>query len=127
MQPKYLYKILPTPPPHPLPCTLPATPLDTQDNFIHLSTAAQTPKTALLFFNDHSKLWIVKLETTKIDGRIEYSTDPKAGVEDGCAHVHESQHGLGKGNVVGIIVVERGEGQEWESARGWREVVDGDA
>lgn len=121
--PQYLYKILPSPPPTPLPITLPASPLDTTDNFIHLSTAAQTPITAKLFFATHAELWILKLETSRIDGRIEYSTDPKAGVVDGCAHVHGSREGLGKGNVVGVITVERGEGEGWEGVEGWGKLV----
>lgn len=123
MPPKYLYKILDAAPPSPLPTTLPTTPLDATDGFIHLSTATQTPITARLFFASYVKLWILKLETSRIDGQIEYSTDPKAGVQDGCAHVFDSANGLGAGNVVNVIEVGRTEGQGWESAEGWRELV----
>ncbi|KAK3720645.1 hypothetical protein LTR37_003694 [Vermiconidia calcicola] len=113
MSPKYLYKILDQQPPDPLPETLPATALDTQDGFIHLSTAEQTPVTARLFFSDFKKLWILKLESNALDGRLEFTTDPKAGVENGCAHVHGSMKGLGKLNVVAVIEVDRKDGQDW--------------
>lgn len=42
-QPKYIYKISPTPPPEPIPPIYPPSELDEKDGFIHLSTAAQVP------------------------------------------------------------------------------------
>ncbi|TKA25237.1 hypothetical protein B0A50_05935 [Salinomyces thailandicus] len=119
--PEYLYKILDAPPPSPLPTTLPATELDTQDGFIHLSTAKQTPITAKLFFSNCETLWVLKLRREALDGEIEYSTDPNAGVSDGCAHVHGSRSGLGSGNVEGTVEARRQNGQTWvenESLRG---------
>lgn len=110
---RFLYKILDEAPPQPLPETLPATELDRNDGFIHLSTAQQTPVTAKLFFSDHSKLWILRLDQQALDGRLEFSTDPKAGVVDGCAHVHDSKKGLGRNNVVDILEVNRSSNEVW--------------
>ena len=110
---KYLYKILDKAPQEPLPETLAASKLDKNDGFIHLSTAEQTPITAGLFFSSHSQLWILKLERSALDGRIDYSTDPKAGIGNGCAHVHDSRHGLGRSNVVEVIEVHRQADQDW--------------
>ena len=39
--PQYLYKILPSAPPSPIPADYPLSDLDRNDGFIHFSTAAQ--------------------------------------------------------------------------------------
>ena len=39
--PKYVYKIIPTAPPEPLPAEYPLSELDQNDGFVHLSTAEQ--------------------------------------------------------------------------------------
>ena len=117
MAPKYLYKILEKPPPEPLPGTLPTTDLDTQDGFIHLSTAEQTAITAKLFFSNFDNLWILKLESQAVDGRLEFSTDPNAGIDNGCAHVYESHKGLGRSNVVAVIRVRKEPHEEWTQER----------
>ena len=111
--PQYLYKILDAPPPTPMPETLPSTELDTKDGFIHLSTAEQTPITAKLFFSNHEALWVLRLRRDALDGEIRYSTDPKAGVVDGCAHLHDSRKGLGRDNVEGVVELRRQPGQVW--------------
>lgn len=113
MAPKYLFKILDQQPEDPLPETLPSTDLDKKDNFIHLSNAEQTPITAKLFFKDFDELWILRLESEKLDGRLEFTTDPNAGIENGCAHVHDSQKGLGKDNIVDIIHVGKTPEENW--------------
>lgn len=123
MAPTYLYKILDEAPPHPLPETLPATELDTNDGFIHLSTADQTPTTAKLFFSSHTKLWILRLDQSVLDGRIEYSTDPNAGIENGCAHVYDSKIGLGKTNVVEVLEAERAESENWTEVKTMKDLV----
>lgn len=124
MAPQYLYKILDEAPAQPLPDTLPSTDLDKHDGFIHLSTAEQTPQTASLFFKSHTRLWILKLDSKAIDGRLDFSTDPKAGVEDGCAHVHESQFGLGRSNIVEVLEAERSDGQAWTEVKTMRDLTD---
>ena len=63
--PAYIYKILPSAPPSPLPPVLPLSALDAQDGFIHLSTASQTPLTASLFFTAARTLWLLKIDTRR--------------------------------------------------------------
>jgi len=111
--PTNLYKILDAPPPSPLPETLPTTPLDAKDGFIHLSLAEQTPITAKRHFSAYEALWILKLRPAALDGEVKYDTDTNAGVPKGCAHVHGSQKGLGKDNVVEVIEVKKAAGTEW--------------
>ena len=113
MAPKSLYKILDQQPPDPIPETLPATELDKSDGFIHLSNAEQTPITAKLFFSDFDELWILRLDAEKLDGRLEFTTDDKAGVENGCAHVHDSQKGLGRSNVLEVIHAGKPSSEDW--------------
>jgi uncharacterized protein (DUF952 family) len=113
-EPTFLYKILDAPPPSPLLETLPTTGLDAKDGFIHLSLAGQIPVTADLFFADYSKLWLLKLRRSDLDGTVKYSTEPNGGVPEGCAHVHDSKKGLGSGNVEEVIEVDKDGAEEWK-------------
>ncbi|KAI0688926.1 hypothetical protein C8Q76DRAFT_634848 [Earliella scabrosa] len=116
--PPFVYKILPAPPPSPIPDVLPLSDLDRKDGFIHLSTASQIPITASLYFTSATALWLLKLDTRK--------TLAQGGVykwvEDlpGCPHLYAPKEGewidLGRENVVGERAVKRGEGQTWEDA-----------
>ena len=54
--PPYVYKILSEEPPDPLPHTLPLTPLDKEDGFIHLSIGKRVPLTAALYFASYTTL-----------------------------------------------------------------------
>lgn len=45
--PKYVYKIVPTAPPEPLPAEYPLSELDQTDGFVHMSTAEQVKHTDL--------------------------------------------------------------------------------
>ncbi|CEJ93156.1 hypothetical protein VHEMI08766 [[Torrubiella] hemipterigena] len=65
-QPNYIYKISPTPPPEPVPAIYPPSELDEKDGFIHLSTAAQVPRTADLFFAEAPHLWFVKIQVERL-------------------------------------------------------------
>lgn len=105
----YFYKILPSAPPTPLPETLPLSDLDKKDGFIHLSTAAQTPKTMDLFFGECEKLWVLKLRVRDLDGEVRWEESLP-----GCPHLHGSERGLGRGNVEGVVVVERKGGGDWK-------------
>ena len=120
MSHRYLYKILDQAPPDLLPEVLPTTELDANDGFIHLSTSEQTPITAKLFFSNHNELWILKLNHRALDGRIEFSTDPNAAIENGCAHVHNSKKGLGRSNVEEVIKVQRSPPQDWTQVDGMK-------
>ncbi|KAI0670950.1 hypothetical protein C8Q78DRAFT_825596 [Trametes maxima] len=114
--PPYVYKILPSPPPSPLPAALPLSDLDRKDGFIHLSTAVQTPTTASLFFAAHTTLTLLKVDTrvTREEGGGVYKW-----VEGlpGCPHLYAPVEGawvnLGSSNVREWREVHRGDGQEW--------------
>lgn len=119
-QPTYLYKILSSPPPTPMPETLPPTALDAKDGFIHLSSASHVPITANLFFPNCDQLWILKLRAKDLDGRLEYQT------ENGIAypHVHDSQKGLGSTNVEETIEMNRAKDQNWMFVEAMRKLED---
>lgn len=106
----FYYKIFEKAVEEPLPETLPTTPLDAQDGFIHLSTAQQTPVTADLFFGQFTKLWLLKLRVKDLDGEIRIPTDLP-----GCPHVHDTRLGLGKGNVEAVIIVDKAGHDSWKS------------
>ena len=112
---KLLYKILDEAPQRPVLTTLPTTELDSKDGFIHLSTAERTPTTANLFFAHCSKLWLLKLRSSDLDGLLKYPDDLP-----GCAHLHDSGTGLGKGNIEAVIEVTKEGHQEWTAVPGMR-------
>ncbi|KAI0714013.1 hypothetical protein C8T65DRAFT_707765 [Cerioporus squamosus] len=106
--PSYIYKILPSPPPTPIPPVLPLSDLDAQDGFIHLSTAAQIPLTASLFFASAHELWLLKVDTRKTEGVYRWASTDGTGARKWAD--------LGSANVVGSRTVKRAEGQTWEDA-----------
>lgn len=114
--PNYLYKILPSPPPQPLPAVLPLSPLDSKDGFIHLSTAVQVPKTAARFFSDAARLWLLRirldtLEDSKGDLKWEIAGD------DGCfPHLYGAHIGIDE--VEEVMEMQKGE-------LGWEETLEG--
>ncbi|KAF2124270.1 hypothetical protein P153DRAFT_302573 [Dothidotthia symphoricarpi CBS 119687] len=111
--PTYLYKILPSAPPSPLPERLPLSDLDRNDGYIHLSTAEQVPGTADRFFGSSAELWLLKIKYEALaagtdgDGKV----DSKAAVKweevgHGCfAHFYGGD--LGKGNVAEAVRLEK--------------------
>ncbi|CAO2652047.1 Nn.00g003300.m01.CDS01 [Neocucurbitaria sp. VM-36] len=113
--PTYLYKILPTAPPSPLPARLPLSDLDRNDGYIHLSTSEQVPGTADKFFGSVSELWLLQIEYEVLaagtDGDGEVNTENKAQVKweevgRGCfAHLYGGD--LGKGNVKSVVKAEK--------------------
>ncbi|WVN89191.1 uncharacterized protein L203_104407 [Cryptococcus depauperatus CBS 7841] len=72
--PKFIYKIIPhssVDPRFTFPVPIPSshqflTELDLKDKFIHLSTAAQVPKTLQLFFKDVPAVTLLRVETERI-------------------------------------------------------------
>ncbi|PTB69707.1 hypothetical protein BBK36DRAFT_47168 [Trichoderma citrinoviride] len=103
--PKYIYKILPSPPQDPLPEAFPLSQLDANDGFVHLSTATQVPNTADLFFTDATQLWLVKLELAKLADPLKW--------ESGFPHLYGN---FGTADVQGLEKFERKEGQKWSES-----------
>ncbi len=92
--PRFVYKIVPSQPPSPLPYSLPLSALDAQDGFIHLSDASQVAKTADLFFADFEKVWLLQLDTevVKIEGgKLCVGREPTRV----CAFVREGERYMG--------------------------------
>jgi uncharacterized protein (DUF952 family) len=121
--PRYVYKILSEEPPNPLPHTLPLTPLDRQDGFIHLSAGWRVPQTTALFFGSYTTIWLLRVDTEvarEEEARFEWG-DP------GCVHMYA--HGetrwarMGDGIVVSVRKFDKGPGDEWENVlmggNGW--------
>jgi uncharacterized protein (DUF952 family) len=119
-RPRYLYKILDRKPPTPLPTSLPATQLDSQDGFIHLSTASQTTITADLFFSSEPTLWILQLRAAELDGETRYP--PELG--GNCAHVYGSTRGLGEGNIEKVIEVSKQGLAKWAEVPAMKDLID---
>ncbi|KAF2847419.1 HET-domain-containing protein [Plenodomus tracheiphilus IPT5] len=113
--PTYLYKILPSAPPSPLPAGLPLSDLDRNDGYIHLSTAQQVPGTADSFFSSASELWLLKIKYdvlaagTDGDGQVKAGSQADVRWEEvgrGCfPHLYGAD--LGKGNVESVDRVEK--------------------
>lgn len=114
--PTYLYKILPTAPPTPLPERLPLSDLDRTDGYIHLSTSEQVPGTADKWFNEYTELWVLKIRYEALVGGTDGTGEVKSGAEIRWEEVgrgvfaHYYGADLGRGNVVGVERVEKGEG-----------------
>ncbi|PSN72129.1 hypothetical protein BS50DRAFT_569671 [Corynespora cassiicola Philippines] len=113
--PTYLYKILPSAPPSPLPERLPLSDLDRNDGFIHLSTSEQTASTADKFFSDFTELWLLKIKYdvlakgTDGDGKVNEAKKAEIKWEEvgRGAFAHYYGADLGSGNVESTIKVEK--------------------
>ncbi|KAJ4396410.1 hypothetical protein N0V93_000629 [Gnomoniopsis smithogilvyi] len=86
--PKYVYKIIDSAPPSPIPKVFPPSDLDKADGFIHLSTASQIPITASLFFASHTTLWLLKIRYEPISSSSKWDDPPND--NDGCPHLYGS-------------------------------------
>ncbi|KAF2014602.1 hypothetical protein BU24DRAFT_423516 [Aaosphaeria arxii CBS 175.79] len=110
--PTYLYKILPSAPPSPLPAVLPLSDLDRNDGYIHLSTSEQVPGTADKFFGTFDSLWLLKIKYDVVAGGVDGEGNKVGGeirweeVGRGCfGHLYGSS--LGVGNVESVEKVDR--------------------
>lgn len=116
--PRYVYKILSEEPPNPLPHTLPLTPLDKQDGFIHLSSGWRVPETAGLYFSAFTTIWVLRVDTNVAraeQARFKWG-DP------GCVHMYGQDETkwarMGEGVVVTV--------EEFTKLTGeWREALNG--
>jgi uncharacterized protein (DUF952 family) len=120
--PTYLYKILPSAPPSPLPSVLPLSDLDRNDGYIHLSTSTQVPGTCDKFFNKFDELYLlrIKYETLEkgtdadgAEGKGEVKWEDVEGGRGCFAHYYGA--GLGKRNVESVMRVKRDAG--WEGLK----------
>ena len=105
--PTYIYKLLPSASPSPLPDKLPPSPLDAQDGFIHLSTAEQTPATAARFFTHAISIWLLKIPLQRIEQNVKW----EATGSDGFPHLYGKS--IGKGEIEDVRLYRRKEGEDW--------------
>ncbi|EMR65463.1 hypothetical protein UCREL1_7560 [Eutypa lata UCREL1] len=105
--PTYVYKILPSAPPTPLPSEYPLSELDRKDGFVHLSSATQVPTTADLFFTNATSIWLLKLKLAL------FEKDTKWEGPRGCAHLYGN---FGAGEVESSREFSRAEGETWSAA-----------
>ena len=118
--PNWIYKIVPTEPPTPLPVNLALSSLDAQDGFIHLSTATQTPQTADRFFDQQRTLWLLRLDKQVVEGE-----GGRFVWEDGFVHLYgKGTEGtgrwggarLGEGTITDVKRCQRSGNQTWSDA-----------
>ncbi|RGP77823.1 hypothetical protein FLONG3_4057 [Fusarium longipes] len=105
--PKYIYKIVPSPPEDPFPKELPLSDLDRNDGFVHLSTSSQVPKTADLFFTNSSSLWVIKLDYAQFADSMKW--------EGGFPHLYGN---FGADNVDSVEKFVRQQDQTWGQVMG---------
>ncbi|KAK4222983.1 hypothetical protein QBC38DRAFT_517909 [Podospora fimiseda] len=113
--PTFVYKIIPSAPPSPIPDQYPLSDLDKQDGFVHLSTSWQVPITSSLFFGEVKSFWILKIKLGNFDEE-KVKWDEVEGT-NGCPHLYGN---FGGRDVVDAREFRRGEGE------GWREVFEGE-
>lgn len=120
--PHPLYKIFPASaaPPNPTPLVLPLSSLDSNDGFIHLSTASQTAETANLFFADETTLLIGKIPLDRLKiNEVKWEVEGSPG----CAHLYNGRDGmapkLGSDEIADVKEFRRGDGD-------WKEQLAGD-
>ncbi|RDB22857.1 hypothetical protein Hypma_010339 [Hypsizygus marmoreus] len=119
--PTNLYKLIPASDPSlislPLPQSLPLSPLDANDGFIHLSTASQLPGTLARFFADETKVYVLRLdyEHVKKDIRWEDPTGQEigeVGAEGVFPHLYNGGR-LGREEVETVFTLEKSD-EAWD-------------
>ncbi|KAF5246116.1 hypothetical protein FANTH_7023 [Fusarium anthophilum] len=111
--PRFIYKIVPSPPGDPFPKEHPLSELDQNDGFVHLSTSTQVPKTAELFFTGSSSLWVIKLEFKQFADSVRW--------EGGFPHLYGN---FGAENVDSTVKFVREESQTWDEVMAKSEWLD---
>ncbi|KAK7744603.1 hypothetical protein SLS53_003489 [Cytospora paraplurivora] len=112
--PEYVYKIVDSAPPSPLPDAYPLSDLDKQDGFVHLSTARQATG---LYFTAHTTLYLIKIRRAALKGEVRWDDPPND--NDGCPHLYGN---FGAADVESVQRFERAEGKEGGEGQGWKEV-----
>lgn len=127
-KPTFIYKIVPfsSPPPEPLPQSLPLSELDTASGFIHLSTSVQVPGTLKRFFAQDPRVYLLKVPYDKVEKDIKWE-DPSAAVcgerggEGMFPHLYNGGR-LGSDEVESVVLWEKTEtgwDEALERAKGW--------
>lgn len=129
--PAYIYKILPPspPPPMPLPTSLPLSPLDARDNFIHFSTSHQILGTLQRFFADVEVVYILRVPYGRVREWILWEEAGAGGGSkediwsfkdrrDVFAHLHGNGLKLGRDEVDDVGKWLKGPGGDWD-VTGW--------
>ncbi|KAH8893469.1 hypothetical protein GQ53DRAFT_822150 [Thozetella sp. PMI_491] len=113
--PQFIYKIIPTAPPEPIPDPYPLSELDQKDGFVHLSAAFQVPITLGLFFNDSTEVWILRLRRSHFpEEKVKW--DETEGT-NGCPHLYGN---FGTKDVESVKAFKREAGQSWaDAAKGY--------
>ncbi|KAI0164248.1 hypothetical protein GGR52DRAFT_559005 [Hypoxylon sp. FL1284] len=102
--PAYVYKIVPSAPPTPIPSEYPLSELDQKDGFVHLSIGTQIPITAGLFFNESPAVWVLKIRfAPKFHGATTWEVQ-------GCPHLYGN---FGAADVDSVKQFSRPAGAAW--------------
>ncbi|OHE90859.1 hypothetical protein CORC01_13836 [Colletotrichum orchidophilum] len=118
-KPHYIYKIVPSAPPSPLPAEFPLSDLDRNDGFIHLSTAEQVLGTADLFFSAATSLWLLKLPYAALAEETRWEFPPSSTFPSAFPHLY--------GRNFGAADVADARGFERPDGAVWSEILRGDA
>ncbi|KAF8548281.1 hypothetical protein OG21DRAFT_780979 [Imleria badia] len=126
-EPTYVYKLVPHTCPVPLnpsalPDALPVSDIDRSSGFVHLSTAHQLPGTLAHFFASDPRVYVLRLPYAPLasgESRIRWESPegdvcgPRPG-EGLFPHLYNGLR-VGRAEVEGVWVLERGEAR-WEEA-----------
>ncbi|KAI1380802.1 hypothetical protein F4677DRAFT_404666, partial [Hypoxylon crocopeplum] len=103
--PDFVYKIVPSAPPAPIPSEYPPSELDQKDGFVHLSTGTQIPLTADLFFKEATTIWVIKIRfAPKFHSATTWEIP-------GCPHLYGN---FGAEDVESIKEFSRPNGKSWK-------------
>ncbi|KAI1763936.1 hypothetical protein GGR53DRAFT_466797 [Hypoxylon sp. FL1150] len=105
--PEFVYKIVPSAPPTPIPSEYPLSELDQKDGFVHLSTGTQIPLTADLFFKEATAIWVIKIRfAPKFHSATTWEIP-------GCPHLYGN---FGAGDVDSVKEFSRAGGETWKES-----------
>ncbi|KAL7623305.1 hypothetical protein AAE478_006986 [Parahypoxylon ruwenzoriense] len=105
--PSFVYKIVPSAPPSPIPSEYPLSELDQKDGFVHLSTGTQIPITADLFFTEATSIWVLKI---RFDPKFHSATTWEI---EGCPHLYGN---FGVDDVESVKEFSRLAGESWKES-----------